>query len=543
MKPIRSLDKPDPVQVYMAQAARLRRYLFGAALFLLFVAVYWGVFAEIPEDHADIRDHFKYGSIGSDAGEGVPYWIWWVLPDLFPQYLPEPDRYRSLPDAERTPPAAYAQFGFVSEEGHDLPIGFTKRKVIVDRIGLNCAVCHVATVRITPEMDPNRIYGREPGFTSAQRERAIVLGMPAVTVDLGAYLVFLQKCAEDPDFTEDRVMEAIDRRYSLSKLDRLLYRRAVPVVQSELRTQKRDFSFLYESPPSGPGRVDTFNPYKTHVFKFPSDHTVGTADFPSIWNQRPREGLPLHWDGNNSSVFERNISASIGAGANPVTLDLPRMIRVANWLGAPDPRKPLTPEEIEIARADPRPRAGELPIPRFPFPVDSTLASLGRGVYGNQCARCHDWAGEAIGRVVPIEKIGTDRHRLDSFTPELAANQNTIGAGQWWRFRHFRKTNGYVNMPLDGLWARAPYLHNGSVPTLEDLLKPESDRPKGFYRGDDEYDPKAVGFRSDRERSLDGRKLFWFDTSLKGNAQTGHPYGTELGNREKEALLEYLKTL
>ena len=53
---------------------------------------------------------------------------------------------------------------------------------------------------------------------------------------------------------------------------------------------------------------------------------------------------------------------------------------------------------------------------------------------------------------MPIDEIGTDRHRLDSYTPGLAANQNSLGAGDWWRFRHFRKTDGYVNMPLDGLW-------------------------------------------------------------------------------------------
>ena len=56
----------------------------------------------------------------------------------------------------------------------------------------------------------------------------------------------------------------------------------------------------------------------------------------------------------------------------------------------------------------------------------------------------------------------TDRARLDSYTEALRANQNTLGSGKWWRFTHFRKTNGYANAPLDGVWARAPFLHNGS---------------------------------------------------------------------------------
>src|SRR5262249_58687956 len=137
-------------------------------------------------------------------------------------------------------------------------------------------------------------------------------------------------------------------------------------------------------------------------------------------------------------------------------------------------------------------------------------------LYRESCAACHDWRGAAVGRVEPIERIGTDPFRLDSFTPEFAFNQNTFGSGQWWRFRHFRKTNGYVNMPLDGLWARAPYLHNGSVPTLRDLLdeaprKPGTTetgkRPAGFYRGDDEYDPMEVGFLDDRERGDDDSEV------------------------------------
>src|SRR5262249_9030326 len=159
------------------------------------------------------------------SGAGIPYWIWWVLPDLFPHHLPEPDRYTSLLDAQRNAQAAYAQFGFVYEEGHDLPIGFTTRKVTIDRIGLNCAVCHVATIKVTEGMDPSRIYEAEPGYTSTKKDRVLVLGMPAITVDLGAYLTFLFQCANDSEFTTDNVLAAIDKRYRLGPIDRLLYKR------------------------------------------------------------------------------------------------------------------------------------------------------------------------------------------------------------------------------------------------------------------------------------------------------------------------------
>ena len=112
------------------------------------------------------------------------------------------------------------------------------------------------------------------------------------------------------------------------------------------------------------------------------------------------------------------------------------------------------------------------------------------------------------------------------------------------RFSHFRKTFGYANSPLDGIWLRAPYLHNGSVPTLRELLEPSDRRPTKFYRGYDVYDQKKVGFVSDVAEQQ-GRKYFLYDTAEAGNSNQGHEgrrYGTELSNAEKEALVEYLKT-
>ncbi len=74
-------------------------------------------------------------------------------------------------------------------------------------------------------------------------------------------------------------------------------------------------------------------------------------------------------------------------------------------------------------------------------------------------------------RSVSIGAIGTDRHRLDSYTTTFALNQYGLYPDSPYRFTHFRKTNGYANQPLDGIWVRGPYLHNGSVPTLRDLLE------------------------------------------------------------------------
>ena len=168
---------------------------------------------------------------------------------------------------------------------------------------------------------------------------------------------------------------------------------------------------------------------------------------------------------------------------------------------------------------------------------------------------------------------------MDSFTEDLAVNLATVFAGQarqpcsadfgasgsqttagagasgrlaavqaeeenTSRFAHFHKTHGYANVPLDGIWLRAPYLHNGSVPSLRDLLEPSDNRPTVFYRGNDVYDPQNVGFRADLPEA-DGKKFFAFDTRVPGNGNQGHEgaeYGTELSTDKKNALLEYLKT-
>ena len=126
----------------------------------------------------------------------------------------------------------------------------------------------------------------------------------------------------------------------------------------------------------------------------------------------------------------------------------------------------------------------------------------------------------------------------------MAARLLCVVAGKVHRFAHFRKTYGYANLPLDGLWLRAPYLHNGSVPTLHHLLEPAAQRPQTFYRGNDLIDARNVGFVWDAA-SDQGRSFFLFDTRVPGNSNEGHDgaaYGTTLSDADKEALLEYLKT-
>jgi hypothetical protein len=157
-------------------------------------------------------------------------------------------------------------------------------------------------------------------------------------------------------------------------------------------------------------------------------------------------------------------------------------------------------------------------------------------VFDRDCAGCHAFGGAKTGQVIPVEQLGTDGHRVKIWTPEAARAYNEYGP-----FNHFRSTNGYVSVPLDAIWTRAPYLHNGSVPTLRDLLEPPPQRPKVFFRGYDLFDAENVGFVSQGPEAQ--RVGFRYDTGEVGNSNAGHLFGTALPPEEKRSLLEYLKTL
>jgi hypothetical protein len=97
----------------------------------------------------------------------------------------------------------------------------------------------------------------------------------------------------------------------------------------------------------------------------------------------------------------------------------------------------------------------------------------------------------------------------------------------------------YKARPLDGIWATAPYLHNGSVPTLYDLLLPASQRPKTFTLGTRAYDPAKVGYVASAPENR-----FTFATALDGNSNAGHDYGAaKMSDADRWALVEYMKTL
>jgi hypothetical protein len=198
--------------------------------------------------------------------------------------------------------------------------------------------------------------------------------------------------------------------------------------------------------------------------------------------------------------------------------------------------------------------------PKWFGEIDNSLAEKGEQIFREHCGRCHGKYGESDEypeAVVPIDEIGTDRVRFDALT-----NKERSALNDSW-FGHFgrdavpvgsrQRPLGYVAPPLDGIWASAPYFHNGSVPTLWHVLHRES-RPSVWRRTPTGYDTQKVGLEIE-ERSVswfakaisDGmpsaQRRQYFDTSKIGKSAKGHSYPDALTHLEKTAVLEYLKTL
>ncbi|HEX8200021.1 MAG TPA: hypothetical protein VF590_06005 [Isosphaeraceae bacterium] len=191
--------------------------------------------------------------------------------------------------------------------------------------------------------------------------------------------------------------------------------------------------------------------------------------------------------------------------------------------------------------------------PKYPFPIDRARAERGEAIFTRTCARCHGThgpEGSYPNRIVPLDVIGTDPARALGLSDRLVAHYNsTWFAGD---YPVDEEMTGYQAPPLDGIWATAPYLHNGSVPTLSNLLKSPT-RPARFRRPPStdfaHYDREHVGWTFELVGEPPDPALpvhearFLYDTSRFGLGNGGHTFGDGLSEDERMDVIEYLKTL
>ena len=456
-----------------------------------------------------------------------------------------------------------------------LPVGFARHG---DDVGLTCAACH--TGQINYQGTAVRIDGAPAMIDMIGFFQSVSASITATLADDTKLARYAAAASGHGDAAE-RVTAA---RASLT---------AVGQWFESYRVANRS------STTEGFGRLDAVGRIVNQVIRFTSspEHSVepnAPTSFPLLWDA-PRHDF-VQWTGfaANADVgslgrnagevvgvfgqvhVERHMTPEAARRGYASTINAHAIVSMENTLYGL--RSPAWPERV-------------LP------PIDRGLAARGRGLYQAHCASCHavidreDPARHVTAMVTGVDVVGTDdtsaRNIATAWIPSgilegaVAWDGGTYGAreralrllgdlvmrslsqqptaalraGAAARLHHLTETTkqgqharnteqnptaellSYKARPLNGIWAAAPYLHNGSVPTLYHLLLPPASRPARFAVGRWEYDPRRVGYVTD------GEVPFVVDTTLVGNSNRGHEYGTALDDADRWALVEYLKSL
>jgi len=458
------------------------------------------------------------------------------------------------------------QFGFLpnADDSNGLPIGFAVSRYRpqsgapspVPFVGFSCALCHTTAIR--------------PIGATAQTK--VVTGPGSVSLNLFAWVDALQAALiERVALIEEgarspppyRVSaEAIFDKYrditgsSLGMAEQLM----VSLWLRQFRQRIEDGLPRFDEPfghgksrmptvtPTGPTRTLPFRTLIRTVLNRPGNGMTVYTKIAAVFNQslRPR----AQFDGSIADLDARSSIAALAAGATVTNMALPEIAH--NIKQASKYTETLSAPAFE-----------EL----FPGTVVATTDILARGkdVYRTHCFACHgDRTGDAwkpgprTNTIIPITEIGTDPDRVTfRHYGELPGRiHNLFEPGHPFYFdrdkifplpgkEDDKASRGYVAGPIDGAYLRAPFLHNASVMTLSELINLEP-RRSVFYRGRNRYDPQRAGFVS--PASADRNHYFRFDTTVRGNANTGHDYPWTFNDPERSeedlrALLAYLKTL
>jgi mono/diheme cytochrome c family protein len=427
-----------------------------------------------------------------------------------------PERVDGAPVGMRLP---IAEKPLGMTHGFIAPIGGAR----VEVANLGCAACH-AGVAYAADGNP------QPG--------RVVLGMPNTSLDLESYtqaiFTALRRHANDPAL--------------LAMADTLF---------PEMSWQERA-SLRWIVLPLARGRLETLAG-AARALPFPNGLPGATNGVAALKFQM---GTPLMGGGPGDRGFvsipdlglrhHRSRLLVDGAYATPSgQTDAHELAVITSFFTVPS--MGVTPEmarrhipEAEAIFAwltDYRPQA-------YPGPIDQAAAEQGAALYARGCASCHgsfDWnAGVPRLATYPdwIGDVGTDPLRAQAVDSALA---EAIGKSAYGRAISVANGQGYAAPPLAGVWASAPYLHNGSVPSLAALLDPPL-RPARFMVGGHALDWQTMGLRLTPEGRYPSdytpfSEPQWIDTAQPGLGNGGHIYGSELTAQERQALIAFLKLL
>jgi hypothetical protein len=501
------------------------------------------IVAQVPAWSRADMDFFLHGSMSTEV---VPERVLRAFIRTYPDLFPRPD---------------LSHFGLIPDPAFGWPVGFSRRPVPhlggLSAVGVNCASCHVAELVPATGGVPVRILGVTSHFDAEAFFGAITIAT-FQTMDLDNMRRFLDAYLAAGDSTSggkaqerladlwQRQLDAIapaiatdpsggkgiapgalqeiagaDLRLDVAGLERGMD--LVPLVRATLKLfhNMRASLHIPDQPPdklppaSGPGRNDAFGLLSGVLFGMPQPYAP--VKYGVAWNLEHRHWV--HWDGNTQSPIGRNLLASLGLGApllgNQGRLDFAMVQR-----------------QTEISQ--------KIHPPRYPFPIDHTAVARGAPLYQARCASCHD-GPEGDTRLHAVEEIGTEPNRARLFTQAQADRFNKfLGDLETPGYRRsdvpgIRGTQKYWAPSLSGVWARSPYLHNGSVRTMQELLATPAARAKSFHRGSHVYDTAQVGYVDEG--------VYVLDTTAPGNSNVGHDYATDLSDTQKRDLIEYLKTL
>lgn len=450
----------------------------------------------------------------------------------------------------------FSEMGMLSDKEFGWPVGFSRSRAThlagLPSVGINCASCHVGEVRSGDKTV--RVLGVTSHFDAEAFFRSL-LGATFLSADPANMQKFVQAyfAVNEPKASEE-MRSTLAARWQAEK-------QAIAQAMKEGAPSPKDAGLLFEikadelrldsqavsrvdlaalsrsmlklfhnmraalhvpdeppkeaMPSSGPGRNDAFGLLSAALFGQPQPYAP--VKYGLVWDVGKRDWV--HWDGNTRSPLGRNMLAALGLGA-------PLVGKQAKLEFALVKRQTDLSERIHA--------------PRYPFAIDQALARRGAVHYQARCASCHD-GPEGPNRLHDPAEVGTDPTRISAFTQKQADLFNNFLSSIETEGYHpgkepgIRSTRKIWASSLPGVWARSPYLHNGSVRTMQELLTPPAKRARTFHRGSREFIESEMGYADSGTYVL--------DTTSAGNSNAGHDYGTDLGEGEKRELIEFLKTL